>query len=283
MASNAVQSVKKLGVFERKGLFDKGVGALLPEAYKKFYKEWKLTEPTAVHYIPEVGKWKRDDLTGEVVPIQNIPLPLLYPKEHNRQLWGGEAVIQGFQLRDKHRRRVPHFWFPVLKRSVVYSEVLNKFFSVIVTDRTIQLINANYGFDHYILKTPACDLKSLLALGLKRKILKELEAGCPSYKDDPVIQNQLAEKYNKYLEAYTSDEIDWYGFSFTEACNRIKKQMEEGQQKIAFKHMYRAELIDKLRAAKLEEAMGQSLKSNESGLDPTWLRKMIPFSKKKET
>lgn len=37
--------------------------------------------------------------------------------------------------------------------------------------------------------------------------------------------------------------------------------MEEGQQKMPLKHMYRAELIDKLRAAKLEEAMGQSLKS----------------------
>lgn len=48
------------------GLFDNGLGARLPEAYKKFYKEWKLTEPAAVHYIPEEGKWKRDEITGEV-------------------------------------------------------------------------------------------------------------------------------------------------------------------------------------------------------------------------
>lgn len=86
------------------------------------------------------------------MPVQNIPLPLLYPKEHNKQLWGGEAVVQGFQKKDKFHRRVPHFWIPVLRRSIVYSEVLNKFFSVIVTDRTIKLINANYGFDHYLLK-----------------------------------------------------------------------------------------------------------------------------------
>lgn len=55
-----------MGKFIKPGIFDKGVGALLPEAYKKFYKEWKLTEPTAVHYIPEEGKYRRDAVTGEV-------------------------------------------------------------------------------------------------------------------------------------------------------------------------------------------------------------------------
>lgn len=67
-------------------------------------------------------------------------------------MWGGEGVVQGFQKRDKYRRRVPHFWVPILKRSVVYSEILNKYISVVVTDRTINLINSNYGFDHYLLK-----------------------------------------------------------------------------------------------------------------------------------
>jgi len=283
MASNAVKSIKSLGVFQKQGLFDKGVGALLPEAYKKFYKEWRETEPTAVHYIPEVGKWKKDDLTGEVHPIQNIPIPLMYPKEHNKHMWGGEGIVQGFQIRDKKSRRVPHFWVPILKRSVVYSEVLDKYFSVIVTDRTIRLINSNYGFDHYLLKTPACDLKSLLPLGLKRKILKELEAGCPTYSDRPEVRKEILEKYGKYLGAYTSEEIDWYGFSFAQACNRLQKQMEENEAKVPFKHLYRAELIDKLRAASIEEAMSQSLKSSESGLGTTWLQKMNPFGKKKET
>lgn len=60
------QSLKTLGLFKKPGLFDKGLGALLPQAYKKFYKEWKETQPTAVHYIPEEGMFKRDDITGEV-------------------------------------------------------------------------------------------------------------------------------------------------------------------------------------------------------------------------
>lgn len=280
MASKTVKSVKTLGVFQKPGLFDKGVGALLPEAYKKFYKEWKLTEPSAVHYVPEEGKFKRNELTGDVIPVQNIPLPVLYPKDHHQQIWGGEGIIQGFQKRDQRSRRVPHFWFPILKRSVVYSEVLNKYFSVVVTDRTISLINANYGFDHYLLKTPACDLKSLLPLGLKRKILKELQSGCPGLKDKPEVQKEILQKYNKYLEAYTSDEIDWYGYSFTEACKRIQKQIEEQETIVPLKHIYRAQLIDKLRAASIEEAMDQSLKSSESGLGTTWLKKMNPFTKK---
>lgn len=68
-------------------------------------------------------------------------------------MWGGEAIVQGFLKKHKqYKRRVPHFWYPTLKRSVVYSEVLDKHISVIVTERTIKLINANYGFDHYLLK-----------------------------------------------------------------------------------------------------------------------------------
>ncbi|KAK9886889.1 hypothetical protein WA026_019146 [Henosepilachna vigintioctopunctata] len=192
-------SKKTLGLFTKPSIFEKGIGALLPEAYKNFYKEWKELEPQAVHYVPEEGKWKRNEITGQVTPIQNRPIPLIWPKEHNEQLWGGEGVVQGFQSRGKYKRRIPHFWVPVLRRSVVYSEILDKYISVIVTDRTINLINANYGFDHYLLKTPACDLKSLLALRLKRRILKELLNECPAYvKHSEKYECVLAE-YKKYL------------------------------------------------------------------------------------
>lgn len=67
-------------------------------------------------------------------------------------IWGGEGIVQGFQKKIWHQRGVPHFWVPTLKRSVVYSEVLDKYMSVIVTERAIELINTNYGFDHYLLK-----------------------------------------------------------------------------------------------------------------------------------
>ncbi|KAJ8872032.1 hypothetical protein PR048_028372 [Dryococelus australis] len=51
---------------KKKGVFDQGVAARLPEAYRKFWREWKSTTPAAVHYIPEPGKWKRNPNTGVV-------------------------------------------------------------------------------------------------------------------------------------------------------------------------------------------------------------------------
>lgn len=72
-----------LNGIKRVGRFDKGLASQLPDAYKKFWKEWKNTEPTAVHYIPKEGKWERDEITGQVRTVQNIPIPVIYPPEHN--------------------------------------------------------------------------------------------------------------------------------------------------------------------------------------------------------
>lgn len=76
----------------------------------------------------------------------------MYPKEIHKGIWGGETVVLGYQKRDKYNSRIPHFWIPRLRRSVVYSEILDKRMSAIVTNRTINLILDNHGFDHYILK-----------------------------------------------------------------------------------------------------------------------------------
>lgn len=118
----------------------------------------------------------------------------------------------GFQKRDLRRRRVPHYWVPVLKRTVVKSEVLNTHLSVTVTDRTISLINDHYGFDHYLLKTPACDLVSMLALKLKKQILAELVNGCPRYAHDTVKQAEIYEEYKTYLSSVSKS------FQATEYC-----------------------------------------------------------------
>lgn len=84
--------------------------------------------------------------------MENIPIPLKFPPESHKGLWGGEGVIKGFQKRDQYRTRIPHFWVPNLKKSAVYSEILDKTFSVTVTERTIDLIIDNQGFDNYLLK-----------------------------------------------------------------------------------------------------------------------------------
>lgn len=58
--------------FERPDEFSVGVAARLPEAYKRFWYEWKKQKPAPVHYIPEPGKWKRNPETEEVYVACNI-------------------------------------------------------------------------------------------------------------------------------------------------------------------------------------------------------------------
>lgn len=47
--------------------------------------------------------------------------------------------------------RFPNYWVPKLKPTIVYSEILNQYMKVTVTERTLKLIDEHYGFDHYIL------------------------------------------------------------------------------------------------------------------------------------
>ncbi|OAD52111.1 39S ribosomal protein L28, mitochondrial, partial [Eufriesea mexicana] len=230
-----------------------GIGAELPQEYRKFWQEWKIQTPAAVHYIKQEGKYVRDENTQIVQSVQNVPLPLLYPKEFHKGIWGGEAVVQGFTKKHIYARRYPHFWFPRLKKSVVFSEVLDKYMSVVVTNRTIDLINEHYGFDHYLLKTPACDLKSELALKIKRQILISL-ADKTMYPNDPVKREEIYNTYKEYLKAYTRDEIEWYGLTFKEACKKWIEQNKHLKEVHPLKFQYRSELIAELKKEESEKA-----------------------------
>ncbi|KAK0159633.1 hypothetical protein PV327_010727 [Microctonus hyperodae] len=265
--------VNRLYYMPRPNRWQTGIGASLPEAYKKFWKEWKIQRPTAVHYVHEEGKYKFDEYRGLPVPIQNVPLPLRYPKEIDEGIWGGEAVVQGLCKKGKYRRPVAKFWVPRLLKSVIYSEVLDKYMKTIVTQRTLDLIHENYGFDHYLLKTPACDLRSLLALKIKKNILIAL-ADKTLYPDDEKKRMEVYEKYKEYLNAYTREEIEWYGLSWSEAGKKYVKMCQNAEVIEPLKVKYRAELIAKLQAEKDKEKV-ESKQVTES----SWLSRVNPFSK----
>lgn len=73
--------------------------------------------------------------------------------EAHTGIWGGEGVILGNKRRKQWFEVYPTRWLlPILNRSVVYSEILDKRLSVIVTKRTIELIVQHQGFDNYILE-----------------------------------------------------------------------------------------------------------------------------------
>jgi len=257
----------KLLYIPKKTKISSGLGDQLPEAYKKFYKEWRHQVSKPVYYQPKLGKWTRDEKTGAVIPVQNVPIPLRFPKTMHTGIWGGEAVIQGFKQSGKYKSRVPYFWTPTLKKTVVYSEVLNKYMSTIVTERAIDEINKNYGLDHYLLKTAACDLRTTLSLKIKRQILMALRDKT-LYPDDNVKQQVVHDKYKHYLNDYTHEEIEWYGLTFNEALQKMQ-EMDEINEKIdPLKVKYRIALIEELKNN--NEITTQESKS--------WLNKLNPFN-----
>ncbi|KAK7863564.1 hypothetical protein R5R35_011187 [Gryllus longicercus] len=248
-------------------------GEVLPEAYKKFWREWKIQKPKPVHYIAEPGRWKRNPETGEVSKVQNVPIPLKFPKDSHQQLWGGEGVIQGYQKKGKYNHRVPHFWVPNLKSTIVYSEILNKYMTVVVADNTMKLIHENFGFDHYILKTPACDLQSDLALKLKRKLLTALNNKDLNHESQE--KNEMVyEKYKQYLSKYTAEEIEWYGLTMEEALTKYNQEKEDRKTIEPLKLQYRLDLIQELLERGREtEPVPEEKKS--------WLLRINPFHSKK--
>ncbi|XP_046576426.1 39S ribosomal protein L28, mitochondrial-like [Haliotis rubra] len=95
-------------------------------------------------------------------------------------------------------RGIPKIWRPYLTKRVLYSEVLDKYFEIQVTLRTLDLIDEAYGLDHYILKTSEVDLNSQLAMQLKREMLLALVQKT-LYPEDPVTREKVLKKYKQYL------------------------------------------------------------------------------------
>lgn len=126
---------------------------------------------------------------------------------------------------------------------------------MVVTDRTMELIHESRGFDHYLLKTPACDLKSELALKLKRHILQALQTDCAHIVDDPAKRQRIVTEYKQYLDQYTPEEVEWYGLSWAEAIMKMRRILQEQEKIVPQKIVFRSQLIERLKAAGVAEAL----------------------------
>uniref|UniRef100_A0A1I8Q4F1 Uncharacterized protein n=1 Tax=Stomoxys calcitrans TaxID=35570 RepID=A0A1I8Q4F1_STOCA len=159
----------------------------------------------------------------------------------------------------------------------------------------------------YNFQNPACDLRSALALSLKRKILQELLNGCPSLASQPTERQRVLKEYKCYLESYTPEEIDWYGYTYEEAIKKMDAQLREENKALPHKIQFRLKLIEQLKQAGISEAAGAmeasdkpstkdssggdadiealtKLESPSSSSTPSnWLSKINPFGKKQET
>ncbi|KAJ3591083.1 hypothetical protein NHX12_009030 [Muraenolepis orangiensis] len=226
-----------------------GIYARLP---KHYLKSLERKEPTPVHWRPLGVKYRANPETGLKERVQDVPIPIYYPPVSQDGLWGGEGWISGFRYanNDKMSNRVKKLWKPMLLKRELYSEILDHKFTITVTPRTLDLIDAAFGFDLYILKTSKDNLKSKLGMDLKRAMLLRL-AGRDTqlYPQDPVKRDQVYSKYKQF--EIPEEEAQWVGLNLEEAVEK-QRLLEHKEPTPLFKEFVE-QLVRELTVHKLSE------------------------------
>ncbi|XP_068441926.1 large ribosomal subunit protein bL28m [Clinocottus analis] len=226
-----------------------GIYARLP---KHYLKSLELREPTPVHWKPLGVQYQAHPITGQKQRVQDVPIPIFYPPNSQDGLWGGEGFISGFRYanNDKMSTRLRKTWKPQLFKRELYSEILDHKFTITVTARTLNLIDAAFGFDFYILNTSKEDLNSKLAMDLKRAMLLRLaRRNTELYPSDPVKREKVYNKYKQF--EIPEEEADWFGLSLEEAVEK-QRQLEHKEPEPLFK-AFVEELVEELHIQKLSE------------------------------
>lgn len=82
---------------------------------------------------------------------------------------------------------------------IFYSEILDQYYALTCTRRTLELVEAEKGFDNYILKTHEVDLKSDIGMQLKREMLIRLaRKDTDLYPNDKQKQENIYNRYKSF-------------------------------------------------------------------------------------
>lgn len=221
---------------------------ILPCHYKERCIEFMTQDPEPVHWRPDPTPYRLDEDSGERIPVVNAPIPVVYPKECNNGLWGGEGIIFGYYKKTDPKRKdklptLPRIWKPLLKKRVLYSEILDRWMAITTTLRALYLIDESFGLDYYILKTHEVDLCSRLGMTLKREMLLAL-AQKSLYPDNPVKREKVYNKFKDFV--IPAKEAEWVGLSIPEAVEKAKKEHAELNKPTPLKDLYLTELVSKL-------------------------------------
>ncbi|XP_068173916.1 large ribosomal subunit protein bL28m [Antennarius striatus] len=228
-----------------------GIYSRLP---KHYLRSLEVREPTPVHWKPLGIQYRANPETGQRERVQDVPVPIYYPPASQTGLWGGEGWISGFRYanNDKMSNRLKKTWKPQLFKRELYSEILDHMFTIQVTARALDLIDAAYGFDFYILKTPKEDLSSKLGMDLKRAMLLRLaRRNTDLYPNDPVKRQKVYDKYKQF--EIPEEEAEWVGLSLEEAVEK-QRQLEYKEPVPLFK-VYVEELVKEVQMQKLAEPL----------------------------
>lgn len=78
-----------------------GICSRLPPYYLRSLEEERT--PTPVHYRPHGAKFKINPKNGQRERVEDVPIPIHYPPESQRGLWGGEGWILGHRYIDNDK------------------------------------------------------------------------------------------------------------------------------------------------------------------------------------
>lgn len=257
--------------------WNKGLKKDFPQHYKDFYRTWSRGPQTHIHSKPNLAKFEKDEW-GEIFPVQNPKITVIYPEEFHNGLWGGEGVIKGRKANKEGRHRsfkIPpgKYWWPDLFEGVIYSEVLDVHLDMVMTMRGARLVDEAKGFDNYILTTPVNEVYALRLLKLKREILLALcdkdNFSSKAHKLGPRI-------YEKYQQFIVPKEVaDWTGLALHEAKKKqmILNSMVREKNIVPDKLKYRQELLHLLRSGYLDDVDFELLDDTQEergGISVVW-------------
>ena len=253
----------------------------IPQHYRDYYQTWRLGPTEHIHSVPNKATYEKDEW-GEIYPVQNPRIYVIYPDQFHSGLWGGEGVIKGMLKRPdgNHRNFTPptaKYWWPRLFEGVVHSEILDAHIELVCTKRGIKLVDQSKGFDYYLLKTPVNEVYATGLLRLKRELLLTL-AKKDNFATKLGGKPEVYEKYQKF--AVSHEEADWHGLTFSEALRKqatIDAKREE-LSIIPDKLKYREELVQMLRSGKADEMEMAELESEQP--DKSWLESRFSGIKK---
>jgi len=166
------------------------------------------------------GLWKRMRVKGEKmqpVRVENINIPIHFCPEAEEGIWGGETIIRAYRYpkNGKKRKLLNWYWTPQIIKRTVYSEILDRYIKTTFTPRALDMIDAAYGFDNFILQTHVKVLRKF-ASSLKREMLLVLaNKDTQLYPNDPEKREEIYNKYKEY--EIDEDRASWVGLDLREA------------------------------------------------------------------
>jgi len=246
-------------IMRHKEIWDdpKSVVHRLPKFYQeRYWKNYVLADRTPVHYQPPEHRLYWDLKRKVEVETEEFPILPEHCPEQDQGLWGGEGVVKGYKESRPYTKKkvlprhwVPHLYFPAIRDYVLYSEILNLHMRIVVTERTMRLIDACYGFDYYLLRTSDIDFGSKLALDLKRHLLIAL-AKSDFSTDDPERIEYLKEKYDEFR--IPLEEAEWACLDLNTACRKLQ-DLEDNAKPMPLKYVFEQDLVQSLEQKSIEQ------------------------------